>query len=350
MILTAEDIGLLEESGELCLKDRLDLGAISVDVRVDKLFQLDPKGYKMSALELPYEEFKEQFMIEVPLSNNTWLLQQNKHFLGETLEELILPPELTACLTTRSSWGRYGVYLKHTADELDTVGQSFKGKIPFIISTYGTEVLLRPKDTPGQITFCYNSKFPLFELNEMIDHNLLQITRNEQQLQSSELEYSGGIVITLDDSIKLYTGGIIDPTKHVSDHFEDIDLSDGFRISKGQFFVTSSRESVKINRGLVGWVAESDYWNPNTQPSMRPQGITTQKTHPNAPRIDPYPIFQGKITFENLAYTDLHLQPEQRLSRLNLYLLSSPLTQSTVSRYYGQDKATASKGNLDTLK
>ena len=347
MILTDQYIEKAIEKGLIAIQGKeIEIGPTSVNVRIGKLYR-HKRIPDHRAIDIPYEEFKDKYLEEVPLIDDHWVL--NKFHIGETVEKIFLDMDFTTDLTTRSSWARYGINIRQLPDELQDPYSTYSGNIPFLITTYGTSVILRPGDPIGQLTFASPVKFPILDnhLREIIQQEHLIIKRNGKKIDLKDLEFDHGVTLTRDNHIKLYKGGLIDPGKPVDDFFEPIELSEqGIPIHKHQFFISASAEEVRIDPHFLGWVKESDYYNPEPG-TYQPTGIVTQKTHPNAPRIDPYPIFEGKITFENSPMHDLILKPGTRLTELMLYSLIAPCKSKYQSKYKGQKKATTSKGHLE---
>ena len=136
----------------------------------------------------------------------------------------------------------------------------------------------------------------------------------------------------------MYRGGVIDPKDPEDDHFEEIELDDeGMYGDLGDFFISSSAETVSICSCYVGWV-----WHNKFMQSLR--GDTYMEAHPNAPLIHPRNVFEGKITLENSPWINgYHIKPGMVIANIDLHRLESPLWQGSKSRYKGQDGATLSR-------
>ncbi|MFQ5620887.1 MAG: hypothetical protein ACE5FT_03515 [Candidatus Nanoarchaeia archaeon] len=151
-----------------------------------------------------------------------------------------------------------------------------------------------------------------------------------------------GFTLTLDNIIRLYTGGLIDPREDVSKHFTNVDITGGFKGGPDMFYIASSRERVKIPRRYIGYVPATDYTEGNKHLGS---SDSTQYIHMNAPWIDPSPCFEGKVTFEIVPIKPRELRPGMRLAELVLHRLHESYRHSEelTSRYHGQDNAQLGK-------
>jgi len=162
---------------------------------------------------------------------------------------------------------------------------------------------------------------------------------------------TGGFTLTSDKFVEIYTGETIDPHEP-SECFERKDASkEEVYIPAGRFFLSSSAEKIKITGPFIGWIQEHN----NLFISSGYKGIgfnegelpSFLQTHASAPKIDPYPRFEGKITFENLPKFNFTFRPGQRITELFLYRLRSAYSGEETSRYKGQEGTTISKGHLE---
>ena len=107
-----------------------------------------------------------------------------------------------------------------------------------------------------------------------------------------------------------------------------------FWSKKGTFFISASAESVKIPESCIGHVSEMNHHDPR---------LAVFSTHANAPYVGPKNVFEGKVTFENMMWSNGVIIAGMSQSRLNLMKLNTPLEQVEESRYKGQDQATLSR-------
>jgi hypothetical protein len=245
------------------------------------------------------------------------------------------------------------------------------------VNTFGTTVKIRPGDAIAQAHLAHDEFMPVSdkELEALVRQGLLEVTVKDRRIDhlvqpymvdgrlvlghdvAHGMKMNGGFTLTCDDMIKVYRGGVIDPHNPDPSMFEEVHLPEnGIRIPKGTFFLSSSAECVKIDRHYVGWVGEwnnlfvvSGYRGPGRHADERASCL---HTHASAPKIDPYPRFCGKITFENLALDDVVVRPGDRITELYLIELHSPYVceEAEVSRFKGQVEATCGKAHLDVAQ
>ncbi|NQU79806.1 2'-deoxycytidine 5'-triphosphate deaminase [Candidatus Woesearchaeota archaeon] len=359
-MLTKNDIRAAAYLGLIEIDDLTELNATSLDIRIEQL--LTP------AMDI--EDMK-----PVPLINGEyWIVKPGDFFLYQTIERFNLAPYFHGQINSRSSWARYGVASREADDNFTFPSHNgFEGSVICRLNTLGTTVKIRPGDAIAQAHLAYNRFEPVSDrhLAQLIEYGRLEITRRGKNIKKLIQPYmidgnvylgnrlgphamNGGFTLTHDPIIKIYTGKTIDPHNHDPECFYEKRLATrGSKIKQGTFFISASAESVKIDRHFVGWVGE---WNhlfrisgekgPDIHPDERHSSL---QTHAAAPKIDPYPRFHGKITFENYANQNLTVRPGQRISELYLYMLNNPYfsEEEEVSRYKGQNQATGSKGHFD---
>jgi len=361
------------------------MSATSFDVRIEKLFrrvrwhQHDPK----KLFEDP--EDNEDDYEEVPLVDDEfWLPEPNKLYFFDTKEVFHLAGWYSGSIDSRSSWARYGSAVQTMTDTFKLPHyDGFHGKVRCGLNTLGTLVKIRPGDAIAQAHMCYDGCGPVLddEMEMLIKQGRLRMTRDGEEIAElmqtyieddcavirprskgkqpvhSEMTltsdgWNGGFTLTLDRKIKIYTGKVIDPRDPDPDCFEEIELDyEGTVIPAGTFFLSASAEEVEIDRHYVGWVGE---FNLITKTKgfggFGPSGFpSTLQTHAGAPKIDPYPRFRGKITFENLPRVPIKLRPGMRLTELYLRRLNNPYfsEKEERSRYRDQGEATISRGHHD---
>jgi deoxycytidine triphosphate deaminase len=359
-ILPKSDIEAAIQQGLVKIDGCKSINATSADIRIGKL--LTPAVERRDMKEVPFDE------------DGCWITRPDKFYLWETMEEFYLAPGFSGQINSRSSWARFGVASRDQDDEFRiNIFNEYNGKVVCSMNTLGTTVKVKPGDTIAQVHLAYDGFEPVLDndLEMLIKEGDLEITRNGDKIDSLIQPYvidgkvevgcglkgqkmNGGFTLTTDDTIRMYTGKLIDPHHPDPACFVEMKLpSDGLYIPRGKFFLSASAESVKIGSHFAGWVGEynhllvtSGYRGPGMNSCERP---STLQTHAAAPKIDPYPRFQGKITFENHTLADVIIKPGQRLAELYLMWLHSPYVPdgSDESRYKGQDVATASKAHLD---
>ncbi len=361
-ILTKNDINAARYLGLIEIDGLTDISATSLDVRIDKL--LTPGMEREDMKEVPVDQ------------DGCWVVGPDDFYLFETVESFRLEPGFHGHINSRSSWARYGVASREADDGFALPARTcFEGKVICMLKTLGTAVKIRPGDAIAQAHLAYDGFVPVRddELETLLKNGMLEITRRGKHLKGLVQPHirddmvviggkrtrgrrmNGGFTLTHDPFIKIYTGKTIDPHDMDPDCFYEKRLSNrGSRIAGGTFFLSCSAEEVKIGRHFVGWVHEMNHLlmvsgDKESQAIHPDEQYSTLQTHANAPKIDPYPRFHGKITFENYAVCDVTVRPGSRITELYLFRLNNPYFSENeeVSRFKGQDKAMRGRAHLD---
>ncbi|MFH1064844.1 MAG: hypothetical protein V1729_07195 [Candidatus Woesearchaeota archaeon] len=355
-ILCKQDMTAARDHGLIDIEGITEINATSLDVRIGQLLT-------------PSQDRKD--MKEVPLIDGEyWLLKPGDFFLYETVERFRFSHWFHGKINSRSSWARYGVASADVHDEFSEPHGDFYGKVICSIRTLGTTVKIRPGDTIAQAHIAFGGFIPALDdvLREEIKTGQLKITRRGKEIQRLVQTFAidegykvgakvpggrkmnSGFTLTHDPIIKIYTGEVIDPKEPSPTWFKERRLANrGTYIKAGTFFLSASAEEVSIDKHFVGWVHEwnhlmptSGYVGPGIHEYSRHSSL---QTHAGAPKIDPFPRFSGKITFENYAMTDVTIRPGERLADFHLYYLHSPweLEDKDKSQYNEQTGATDSR-------
>ncbi len=328
-VLTKEAIEGAEKEGKIKLKYRKELSSNNLDLRVKKLFR-QKKSMGVIVISDKEEAFLDLFE-EVKTTKGKWYLSPNEFYVAQTIEQL-RKKDLFAKITSRSSWARYGIACFGITDEFQKP-LYFDGNIDFTIKSLGPTVILRPGDAPAQIRFSWDCFLPLHI------EQIKKIKDYEKIAQESHLNEIG-FTLTLDKLIRLYKGGIIDPKKDCSDLFEEINIENGFIVNPNMFYLGASQQHIKIPPEYLGYIHLTDF----------PSDIvfTSHIVHGNAPFIDPYPKFEGKITFELNPVVPYKIREGMRVTGLQLIPLCQQHNHDAklISRYKGQNKAETSKNHL----
>jgi len=354
-ILTKKDILMGMHFKLIGLEGEPKINATSIDVKIGQL--LDYKTMKA-----------------VPLNDGGWLLEPKSFFLYELADKCHLAPGFHGKIHSRSSWARYGVESRDVDDDFSVnIWNDYRGKVICSIRTLGTSVKIRPGDALAQMHLAYDGFIPLSdnEMKEVIGGRYLIIKREDKtidqlvrakivdgreiiaEVDENDHFNTGGFTLTSDSVIQVYTGEIIDPGQP-GNYFERKKITEEGLCLENKFFLSSSAEEVLISPHFVGWVQEfnnllidSGYKKLTISPDKQPSSL---QTHAAAPKIDPFPVFSGKITFENYAPHEFIFKPGQRITELFLYLLNSPcpIEETSCSRYKGQTEALQSKAHEDS--
>ncbi|MBW3011006.1 hypothetical protein KY326_02195 [Candidatus Woesearchaeota archaeon] len=355
-IFTRLDIEEAEREGSFIVRNKQEIGNAGIDLRVKQLYTV-PRDlfeikeiYQMRNHEPPKDLSRENFikrLIEVPMEDGDfWLLLPGHHYLATTEEEIFKEQFFFSPIFTRSSWARCGVRVEQADHDELVGGRKFEGTPLLSISTFGTHVKLRPGDAPGQIVPSVGSEYvhPM-EVGDLIAQGILRIERDGKQLKAEEFEYdNNGVILTLDKKIRKYKGGIIDPRKSVDKLFEEIILDEKeFWGNKGEFFISSTAETVSICSCHIGFVWHSMH-------HISRAGWTPMYNHPNAPLIHSRSVFNGKITLEHYPHNAYVLRAGMPITSFGLRRMQSPmwsgLWKGKESRYKGQSEATSSRGYI----
>lgn len=322
-ILTKEAIECAQRLKFLEFYNVSALSGASLDVRVSKL-------YRQRKDVVPDENVKfDDLFFEVSLVDDKWVLESDGFYVVESVEGVSKGLGLSANLTARSSWARCGLQCFLIDDGLGSLGD-YSGGVFFSVRTANTCVVLRPGDAPAQLRFAKDYFVPELDVTKVPDYKNI--------VPNAEVR-GNGFTLTLDKKIKLYKGGLIDPKDDVSKHFEVVDISDGLEVGPRQFYIASSRERVRIPKEFMGYLHLTDHTGQEPF-NVRPVGVTTHFLHGNAPFIDPFPRFEGTVTFENLPVVPTVIRDGMRLTELQLIRFLIPYQpDGASSRYKGQEGA-----------
>ncbi|MDA2911207.1 dCTP deaminase [Nitrospiraceae bacterium AH_259_D15_M11_P09] len=161
-ILSKEEIIARMDEGPL--KDRLvitpllnrsQIGGVSVDLRLGFSFILLNRGniLAIDPMESNAQSMLEKYQQRITLSRGgVFHLHPGEFVLGASLEYIALPLNLTAHVTSRSSWGRVGLVIATAI----SVAPGFRGVITLELANVGVAPLaLRPGVRVAQIIFTW---------------------------------------------------------------------------------------------------------------------------------------------------------------------------------------------------
>jgi deoxycytidine triphosphate deaminase len=372
MIIGKSDLETFVDEGILQIygtDGRPKFSAFSLDLRVGGLYQHNNHWHELSkkdrvpsrgtaSEDMPTEEYVDAFLDEIELSSKGRIIDPG-NYVWRPLEEISLHGHcfsqskdntqkvlLGAEIVSRSSWARRGVRVQQAENDLISPGVSYSGR-PLCGFITQTRVVLQEHDAIGQIVLTSYEDYPTVPENEiryLIDNNKMVIRRDGAKLSCKDLEFQDdGIVLSMDNIIKPYIGGIIDPSDPSENMFKQVDIDGGYYVQPGTFFISSSAEYVEIPDGYVGYVTESNFHRikeKNSIPKIGPDDSILPygfHAHTNAPYIGPRGIFQGTITFENTVWNlPIELHPRRPQSILQLKRLSCLVGDSEKSRFLGQ--------------
>jgi dCTP deaminase len=135
------------------------LGLSSLDVRLGtefRVFQrqqypyLDPLKQE-EQIRRDVQDYTSPIVLPIGRVDRPFVLHPGEFVLASTLEYIILPPDLTARLDGRSSWGRIGLQVHSTAGNIDP---GYRGTITYELANVGkVPTMLLPGLRVAQLTF-----------------------------------------------------------------------------------------------------------------------------------------------------------------------------------------------------
>ena len=135
------------------LLDRAQVGGVSVDLRLGFSFILLNRAniLEIDPMQENAEALVERYQQRVTLCRGRVIhLQPGEFVLGASLEYIALPLDLTAHVSSRSSWGRAGLVIATAI----SVAPGFRGVITLELANVGVVPLaLRPGVRVAQIIF-----------------------------------------------------------------------------------------------------------------------------------------------------------------------------------------------------
>lgn len=337
MIITGEDLELLERNGFLRVENRGDYGPCSLNLTIDKL--LKPS-------QQPTDHDTEAFLASLHPVDSSIVSYGDFHYF-RTRERFTLPDDVLLDIASRSGFARLGLRSIMSDEELQ-IGCRYVGNPLIQLASYGPRVHVAVGDSPAQAVFhTPEPDMTPNALRQCVEQGDLHLTRGGKTLTPADLTFHGGVVLTLDERILVYRGNILTPGKLQPDDFEEIILTpEGKYLPKSTFFLSSSAEHVSIDERYAGYVTHGNsfrtnttYFNDGGAEFIPPPFLS----HPNAPYIWPRNIFSGKITFENVVHTDCMIYPGMKISEITLERLSTKSAWQEPSKYNGQTAVQASK-------
>lgn len=168
MLLSDREIKKFIKEGKIKVKPLPDfkkqLGPASLDLRLGKELRIFDHAKSPFIDPQKPETFLGITKLIVLEENDSFILHPGEFFLGVTLEEITLPPDIAARIEGRSSWGRLGLLVHSTAGYIDpgfsgrlTLEISNIGKIPIVlypglkICQLGFQLLSSPAEIPYNI-------------------------------------------------------------------------------------------------------------------------------------------------------------------------------------------------------
>ena len=345
-ILGQKALEELETEGIIAFSDRLPFSAFSLDLRLDKLYRRK-FSLCIDTLEeggMSQEEYLNRMTEEVDIPLEGLVISRDNFHLWQPSEEIFLPSGMRGEITSRSSWARLGSRVQSVDDYLSQYHSEKWVKPVCTLKMTGTNVLVQKGDIMAQLFFDTGSPPVLTSVvKKMIDNQELLLMRDGKALDSQDVAFQGGLLLTMGRTIKIYRGSLLIPGKLKESDFETVTLNhfQDYYLPASTFFISSSAEYVEIPDHCVGYVSESD--SLMALSTKKTDRLIPFYTHANAPYIGPRGVFRGTITFENVMKMDGYIRVGIKQSELYLVPLDGAHHQAPESRYNGQQESTLSR-------
>lgn len=220
----------------------------------EEVEKLDKQGKFLEFLEkqeepdLPFDRYVSRFGIPVADIDSNWILEPNHIYYAQTAETITAQKDVYIWIATRSSCARNGLRIQYSEEKLDK-NERFKGKPFLVLQTYGTRVEL-PK------------KYPVCQMIVGRSRNLMN-KEIEEVMKKGDIDVSGSPVIEFDSVILTFhpklmrhNGKTLNPAKDSSECFDEIDITNGFVLEPGKFYLGSTQEVVSVGTKYVGILDE----------------------------------------------------------------------------------------------
>lgn len=350
MILPFEDLVSAEKSGRLAVTPCTDFGAISIELRMGKLFRRKEVTAMIRAdeFDMSRDEYIDKILEEVEIPPEGLVIGPEDFYNWQPEQCVSLERGLRGEITSRSSYARLGLRVEAQDDDLKAF-QYTRTVTPLCsLATTGCKVLLRPKEPLAQLYVHDMQSTPMLQWHEALarmDDGKLELVRDGKKLKPDDLTVHGLPCLTMDDTIKVYRGNVLVPGALKDKDFETVKLlrTKPLYLPKGTFFLSASAEEFSCDPAYCGYVTERHSIMTFQMLSARELWSMPYWSHANAPYVGPRNVFTGKITFENIMKQPGEIFPGMKQAELTLVPLTTPSAYTKESRYKGQLGATESR-------
>lgn len=332
MILSDKGIREAIRRGSLSIEpfDVSRLGPMSYDIAVDRLYER--KWDREPRDGMLFEEFLASCC--APLEKPE--LEPGKSYFGASKE--VVASRLPACVATRSSLARYGMEAT-----TDTEFLFRDGRVPFIIRTHNTRVRLHDSYPVAQLVF--NDGIPLDEgeIEDAVSGGEISISGNCMIVRENHvfpymsfgyMPSYASVLLHMDRMLKRYKGGTMDISQDPLEHFEDVDISGGYALQPGEFYLGSTEEAVAPGNMHAGRL-------------MGLFGDFGNAVHLNAPWVQPG---SGVAQVLEISVHDTKIvRAGMPICRMEIHRLDQEPERSyaNVGRYAGQNGPATSRSCID---
>ncbi|MBI2547251.1 MAG: hypothetical protein HYW23_02285 [Candidatus Aenigmarchaeota archaeon] len=301
---------------------------------VDKLNRCETFLEMLEKMEepgaLPFDQYVARFGDKVPETDGRWVLEPNKQYYAQTAENITIQRGVHTQIATRSSSARNGLRVQYSEEKLDKA-DAFEGKPFLVINTYGTHIEL-PKNYPMcQMVVEPSRKLFTEEIKEGIRNGDIDVSGG------SPVIYSDSLILTFHPKLLRYNGKTINPAKDSSGCFDEVDITHGYVLESGRFYLASTQETVGIGKRHAGVLHE-----------LGIMPLDSYRTHLNAPYH--WPGSKHSITLEIVSSIPRHVKAGDFACRLLFEELHPECESVYNSRYNGQVGPTVSRGNLPKVR
>lgn len=335
MIFSDRGIKQAMEKGHLRIEpfDASRLGPMSYDLAVGTLYE---RRWDREVIDgMPYEEFLAECC--KPLAGID--LEPEKPYFGTSKETIIKTsgiPEIA--VTTRSSLARDGVEVEADRQEL----RSRNGKVPLCVRTHNTRVMVPWSYPMAQLVFETGLPLDEVEIADTLSSDVRisgnpKIIRENQMFPGVSFGYmrsGASLLLHLGNGLKRYKGDVMDISKNSSAHFEEIDISKGYWLQPGEFYLGFTEEEVSFSTRYAGKL-------------MRLFLDIGNAVHMNAPWI--HPGSKGNQVLEMSVASPKRVVVGMPVCRMEIHRLDQEPEKSyaSVGRYVGQNGPATSRSHLD---
>ncbi len=278
-------------------------------------------------LLLPFDEYVQRFGKRVYDEGGNWFLESNALYYAQTAETISTRKGVRIWIATRSSSARNGLRVQFSDDKLDR-GEEFEGKPFLVLHTYGTHIELPRNYRLCQMIVQPSRHLLAEEIKEAIHSGEIQLSGNPIVSHRTD-----SIVLTFHPKLLRYNGRTIHPKKDNKECFEEIDITHGYVLEPGRFYLGSTKEIIGIGRKHVGVLHET---------GIMP--LDSYTTHFNAPYH--WPGSDHSITLEISTPEPKVIKAGQPACLLHIQELYPECESPYDSRYNDQYGPVVSRGNL----
>ncbi|MBI1972085.1 MAG: hypothetical protein HYS53_02180 [Candidatus Aenigmarchaeota archaeon] len=359
------DMGIRDylQRGLLGVEPLGKIGPASIDLRIgDRLYRSDSQAWLSHQQEvdklahrgtarkmiekleepgrLPFDKFVSRFAVPAAESSGLWILEPNEIYYAQTAETVKTKRGVRIGITTRSSAARNGLGVQFSDDRLDRAGE-FAGKVPLVLQTYGTCVELPKKHSMLQLVVEPSRRLTNNEIRESVRKGEIAVSGKPEIRDDA-------IYLTFHPTILRYNGRPMNPAKDSGKCFEPVDITRGYALEPGKFYLASTREVVRMGTNRVGvidemsggWVVPVNMLMPLATPQVG-SVFNSAYVHMNAPYH--WPGSDHSVVLEIFSSETRMVRAGMRACRMFFEELYPETGSPYNSRYSGQTGPTLNR-------